>query len=151
MAISGPSIYPSIPSFPFFPVGGAAVLRDLSPRLSAAEMRRLRQQQETEAKRYQEAQDRSRELLLSKLTKDQQASYADRDGFFVLGSQGNRYWISCSTTIENVYLMDKGNTVAALCAGPSGVPRYDFWLSQKLLIESDEAAFRAVAVISRTG
>lgn len=148
MATSGLSIYPSIPPFLLYHGGATAILRDLSPRLSTAEMQRLRRQQEAEAKRHQEAQDRSRKLFLSKLTPGQRQSFEAKEGFPVLGSQGNSYWISCSSTVENVYLMERGHPVAGLCAGPLGIPRYDFWLSQKLLIESDEETFRAVAVIT---
>lgn len=95
------------------------------------------------------AELKAQELFLSKLTEEQRQSLESQNGFLVLGSQGNQYWISCSSTIENVYLMDKGHVVVSMCAGPPGVPRYDTWLSQKLLLESDEEEFCTVAVTSR--
>lgn len=88
-----------------------------------------------------QAERKARELLLSKLTTRQQEALANRKCFDVTGSEGGSYRIYCTGRTFNVV---KGGW--AYCAGPSGgLPASDFWLAQKLLIESDERQFLAVA------
>jgi len=76
------------------------------------------------------------------LTPDQRESLENRNWFDVTGSEGGSYRIYCTSCTSNVV---KGSW--SYCAGPAGdLPPSDFWLAQKLLIESDEKQFLAVAI-----
>jgi len=98
-------------------------------------------------KQRQAAEAKARELLLSRLTEEQKGTLERENWFAVRGSKGNQYTIGCMSTTENVYRTIKGRIVT-YCAGLVGVPQSDFWLAQKLLIESDEDAFLKVAIAS---
>lgn len=88
-------------------------------------------------------------LLWSMLTPHQKETFKSDQEIIVRGSKGGTYRIDCTSTAENVYRLDKdGDRVMIYCAGPPGVPASDFWLAQKLLIESDEQAFLRVAIAS---
>ncbi len=90
---------------------------------------------------------RALELLRSFLTDQQRASMDEARSFRVVGSKGRSYRLDTDSAAANVWeLDDVGLEVAKLCAHPVGVPLGDQLLAQKLLIESDEDAFRAVAV-----
>lgn len=93
------------------------------------------------------AQMRALELLRSFLTDQQKKCMDDCGSFRIVGSKGRRYRLFTGTAAANVWeLDDAGLEVAKLCAHPTGVPLGDQLLAQKILIEADEDAFRAVAV-----
>ena len=99
--------------------------------------------------RYREsikADAKARELLLSRLTPTQKASFLERNEFLVKGSEGGVYIIKCNSVSGNVTALRGPDSQERLCALPVGVPWHDVWLAQKLLLESDESAFLAKAV-----
>jgi hypothetical protein len=93
-----------------------------------------------------EAESRARNLLLSCLNPDQQEEYAVARSFTVKTKSGNHYRIQRRQTY-NVIALDKKNQMTfELCAGPvENVLLEDQMLVQKLLLETDEAGFLALA------
>lgn len=130
MTLPGPAIYPGIPAFPPYFRSG-----------SYAHSLRLRQQEEEYRKR-EEANARAEKLFLSRLTPLQLQEFQRSKEFPVQGGKGTWYRINCTKFSGNVQRVSDG---IRFCAGPFGLPAYDFWLAQKLLIESDEDAFLKVA------
>ena len=104
--------------------------------------------QEKEREERRVAVKKAEALFLSCLTEKQKEQFAENKTFKVTGSGGkNRYLIDCGSMIENVYLTKWGKPVIAYCAGPWMTNiSWDFHLAQKLILESDEAAFLKVAV-----
>lgn len=93
-----------------------------------------------------EAENRARDLLLSCLTPAQQEEYTATRSFTVKVKSGNRYRIEQHRNYNVIRLDKKGQVVSELCAGPvEEVPLEDQMLAQKLLLETDEAEFLAVA------
>lgn len=86
---------------------------------------------------------RARNLLLAHLSPAQRDSLA-RLGHFDVQVEGRTYRIRQGTH-GNVRLLDAGREVRSFCAQPDGVPAEDAMLAQKLMIETDEAAFLRVA------
>ncbi len=116
-------------------------------RQQAAEYR----ERETQRVREQEqVKIRATELLRDHLTRHQKRQLDQNGHFTVLGSEGRRYRIERNTH-GNVYcLRRKGNRwepTENLCIQPGGVPAEDSHLAQKLMIETDEKAFRQIANI----
>ena len=135
--------------------GGEYYLYRLPPsreeldRLAADERRYLEARRERQEKR-KAAEKKAEMLFLSCLT-DQQRKQLDTDNSFkVIGSgKKNRYIISCSSTVENVWRTRYGKPRIMYCAAPRGTSiSWDIWLAQKLILESDEPAFLKVAVAS---
>jgi hypothetical protein len=92
------------------------------------------------------AQENARALLLSCLTPAQQEEYQASQSFTVKVPSGNRYRIEPRKNYNVVGLSRKGRPQAEYCAGPvEDVPLEDQMLAQKLLLETDEAGFLAVA------
>ena len=104
--------------------------------------------QEKEREERRVAVKKAEALFLSCLTEKQREQFSKDKTFKVTGSGGkNRYLIDCGSMIENVYLTKWGRPVIAYCAGPWRTNiSWDFHLAQKLILESDEAAFLKVAV-----
>ena len=104
--------------------------------------------QEKEREGRQAAIKKAEALFLSCLTEKQREQFSKDKTFKVTGSGGkNKYLIDCRSMVENVYLTKWGKPVIAYCAGPWRTNiSWDFHLAQKLILESDEAAFLKVAV-----
>jgi hypothetical protein len=97
-------------------------------------------------RRDPEAQQNARTLLLSCLTPAQQEEYRASQSFTVKVQSGNRYRIESRKNYNVVGLSRNGRHQAEYCAGPvEDVPIEDQMLAQKLLLETDEAGFLAVA------
>lgn len=88
---------------------------------------------------------RARELLIDSLTEEQRKQFETNNEFEVVGSRGNRYIIEGHSVVQNVRARSGPRGGRRLCAHPSGVPLEDGLLTQKLLLETDEDAFLAVA------
>lgn len=92
-----------------------------------------------------EAEARAEALLVAALTAEQRAQ-KQRDGWFLVDCKsGKRYRIDRGTHGNVKELDDAGRVVATLCAQPDRVPAPDAHLAQKLMLETDEAAFLRVA------
>ena len=143
---------PPVTNWYTFFTAGSPRLYTSSPRLYTSAYQRQqekeREQQEKERENRRVAVKKAEALFLSCLTEKQKEQFAEDKTFKVTGSGGkNRYLIDCSSMIENVYLTKWGKPVIAYCAGPWRTNiSWDFHLAQKLILESDEAAFLKVAV-----
>lgn len=120
--------------------------------MEAAERRRIehREQIAAAAKAAEEADARAMALFLEMLTPDQRADYDGDKHIEVIGSRGRRYWILCRNSMSGnvLWMFDDDSTAfrATLCCHPSErVPLADAWLAQKLMLETDEDAFTALA------
>jgi hypothetical protein len=100
----------------------------------------------------EEAEKRSRDVLLACLSPEQMKQFDRFDRFEVVAYSGNRYHILPKKDY-NVRLLDEaGNETAALCAGPDDHPPIcDQMLAQKLWLEADEEGFLKVANKSSIG
>ena len=113
---------------------------------AAAEARRKWEAEIAEANRLrEEAEIRAEKLLLENLTLRQKEDYVKTKSFVVDGSR-YRYRIRHGRS-GNVDVIDrKGMIVNRLCAHPVDlVPNPDTMLAQKLMLETDEAAFERIA------
>jgi len=99
------------------------------------------------------AREKAAGLLEEHLTEEQVAHLRARDCFYLetLGQDGkkNRYRIDRGTHGNVKRVDEKGSILESLCIQPGGVPTEDAMLAQKLWLETDEAAFRKVANITR--
>lgn len=93
-----------------------------------------------------EAKQKAAAILDRHLTEDQRAQLA-RDRFFVVrGSKGRNYRINHGRARNVVEVDAEGKAVAHLCAHPGiACPDEDTMLAQKLMLETDEDSFLAVA------
>ena len=108
---------------------------------------RRRAEQESQKKR-KAATKAARELLRECLSPEQRLEHEERNRFHLVSSDGNRYRINCSRNQENVQkLSPAGKRIEVLCANACEVPLCDNALAQKLMLETDEQAFRRVANI----
>lgn len=89
------------------------------------------------------AQARARALLMTSLTPAQRESL-EKFRFFDIEISGKTYRIHQGTH-GNVRQVENGREVVTFCAQPEGVPTEDAMLAQKLMLETDEAAFLRVA------
>lgn len=122
------------------------------------EMVAERERRAAEARRVQAAAERERavaeeratQLLVSVLSEEQRRDFAAYGHFFVDAPSGRRYRIDKGRS-GNVKVVDKaGQWSESLCIHQQDyVPVPDTMLMQKLLIETAEAEFRAVANITR--
>ena len=92
------------------------------------------------------AQAVAKGLLLDCLDKEQAEEFQRRTYFHVMGSKGTRFQVRRGRT-GNVGCYKNGRLEPLkFCAHPTDhVPDYDTMLAQKLMIETDEDAFRALA------
>lgn len=112
----------------------------LEPRI-----REINEQSQRAAKAAAEAVDRARRLLVSALSKEQRAQF-ERDGYFVVHGRSARYRIRQARS-ANIDVIDrKGFVSHRLCAHTvDWIPDFDTMLTQKLMLEHDEADFLGVA------
>lgn len=101
-----------------------------------------RQMEEQRAKIF-EAQKRARALLMTNLSPAQRESL-EKYRFFDIGIEGKTYRIHQGTH-GNVRQVENGREIVTFCAQPDDVPTEDAMLAQKLMLETDEAAFLRVA------
>lgn len=93
---------------------------------------------------------RSEALLRKHLNQEQQKQYDRRKWFVVFGAE-DRYAITSESVINITVVGRDGFSKAKLCSGFSDkLPAADVMLSQKLAIETDEAAFLSIAHIHGT-
>lgn len=140
MALGGPNIYPS--SGAWLGVSRFGNMYSIATEFSPEQEEWYRREQEERLRKRQEANLRAEQLFLSRLTPFQLREFQHSKEFPVRGSRGTRYRINCTHCSGNVERVSDG---IRFCAGPFGLPGYDFWLAQKLLIEADEDAFLKVA------
>lgn len=88
---------------------------------------------------------KARELLIGALSEEQRKEYERNNQFEVIGSKGGRYIIEGHSMVQNVRARSGLRAGRRLCAHPTRVPLEDGLLTQKLLLETDEEAFLAVA------
>lgn len=118
--------------------------------LSAETKRRLKREQaemdkaaKLRREKNEEAKRKARALLTAQLTPQQRDSL-ERLGYFDVDIAGKQYRIRQGTH-GNVRLLEAGKETVSFCAQPNGVPAEDAMLAQKLMLETDEAAFLRVA------
>jgi len=99
-----------------------------------------------EAEERKEARERARALLAEHLTARQRRELRDQGWFSLRSSRGGVYRI-CQGQVQNVLAEVDGRVARRYCAHPQAVrvPDEDAMLAQKLMLESDEDAFLAVA------
>ena len=97
---------------------------------------------------HREANQHARALLLSTLTDEQRHQYETESWFEVESRKfpGRRYRLHPVPSI-NIDIIQDGDRISRLCAGPRGVPVADVQLTQKLMLEADEEAFLRIAVV----
>ena len=105
---------------------------------------------EQRRREQQEAQERAERLLRECLDAIQQAALDAERAFLVEVKSGRRYRIKRGQA-GNVFELDQaGREVSRFCIHPTEfVPDPDVMLAQKLLLETDEAAFRRIANVTR--
>ncbi len=91
-----------------------------------------------------EVELRARNLLLSCLTPEQRAMYEKEFKFRVVSNLGNVFELH-RKRMHGVFKLDmQGNRIEEWCVTPHGrIPVDDILLSQKLMLETDEAALRS--------
>jgi hypothetical protein len=109
----------------------------------AAHDEQLRQYTREKRAKEEESRKRARALLMQSLTRDQQRSLEERS-YFDLNVGGKHYRIRQGTH-GNVRLVQGEQETVSYCAQPDDVPAEDAMLAQKLMLETDEAAFLRVA------
>jgi hypothetical protein len=92
-------------------------------------------------------EERARDLLLANLTPEQIDDFLKRGGFYVTASSGQRYLIMRNRNYN--VLLGGRYKATAYCAFPMGLPLDDQLLAQKLLLETNEMAFRKIAFSRR--
>lgn len=96
------------------------------------------------------AVQRARELLYEHLDEEQEASYRENLYFETVGSNGTRYRIEWGYAGNVLALNESGRPWRRYCCHPSGYANEDTLLTQKLLLETDEDSFLAIANIDTT-
>jgi hypothetical protein len=96
------------------------------------------------------AEQRALDLLREWLSPEQRTQF-DRHGHFeVTGSCGNRYRIRYNRVVNIDELDQRGAHMASWCFGPEeALPTGDVMLAQKIALETDEDATRAIAIRHR--
>ena len=88
------------------------------------------------------AHKRSKELLRLVLSEEQFTSFIEVGHFLVIGGATGRTYRIVRGKAFNIHLLENGQLLRRYCAGPAGVPGYDFIVGQKLWLESpDELDF----------
>jgi len=92
------------------------------------------------------AEEKSKALLQSQLDEEEKKRLDELQHFFVRSQHNKKYKIE-KGRYENVVLLgEDGIPIASYCIHPwESVPDYDTMLSQKLMLETDEAGFLRIA------
>lgn len=88
------------------------------------------------------AAEKSKQLLISKLTPAQREEFQATNGFAVALRDGRRMRIEKKNTFN---VTDLGTGVKYCTQSATAVPIYDLMLAQKLMLEADPDSFFAVA------
>lgn len=109
-----------------------------------------RQRIERQQKRREEANERAKQLLISRLTPRQREFYYATKSIYVMGSMGNMYEIECGNRVmHNVFRLDNNfNRVEELCSmldARANCPSHDHFFAQMLTLQTDEEGFRRIA------
>jgi hypothetical protein len=91
------------------------------------------------------AAERSRELLVACLNEAQRAEFEHEHSFRVRGQSGRCYRIAFGTVANIEVLGENGEVAYRLCAGPVQLPTPAVMLAQKLMLETRESEFLALA------
>ena len=94
------------------------------------------------------AERRATELLMSVLEPAQRDMFRKEKTIIVVAASGTQYRIGLGTVNNIMELNPDGTPKLRLCVHPVGVPLADVLVTQKLLLETDEAEFRRMANIS---
>lgn len=93
-----------------------------------------------------EADQRAHALLLRFLTPVQRKQFQEAGWFEVTGSAGVRYRIQTGTHRYVCWMAGGSDRVFSVLGGwLRGVPEFDCMLAQKMILETDEPFFRAIA------
>lgn len=95
------------------------------------------------------AHRRSLDLLLRSLNPAQRAEFNRSGAFTVFGKSGRCYRITYGSASNVEVLTRTGKIDHRLCAAPVGVPTPAVMLTQKLMLETQEAEFLRIAVKHR--
>lgn len=121
------------------------VNRVYTPPVETEEQRRLRREAVKRAEKQraelEAAEARAKELLLSMLTEEQRHHLHREGRFKVCGNKGGEYEI----TIGYAGNIRRGRHRYCGHLSDGRIPTYDHMLAQKLMIETDEEAFLALA------
>lgn len=126
---------------------------ELIPEELAAQQERIEAAAEkwriAEAKRKrkrQEARKKAKALLVAELTEQQRDQLNEMAAFLVETEEGRRYRIKNGWSGNVEELDEDGRVIARYCIHPRlSVPHEDNMLAQKLMLETDEAAFQRIA------
>ena len=100
-------------------------------------------QQAKQAEESKAAKECAERLLVEHLSQAQRAAY-ERDRFFEVVAAKSRYRIYHDGSVRR--LGEDGREVASYCIHPDeAIPAGDLALAKKLLLETDEVAFRRIA------
>lgn len=104
-----------------------------------------------EQRREQEAARAvAQDLLLSLLTEEQREDFERLRRFSVVGADGHLYRIYRNGKSGNVRRIEGGHEVEQFCIHDyDGLPDEDTYVAQMLLLQTDPAAFRRIANVSR--
>ena len=91
------------------------------------------------------ASQRAHALLLECLTPAQRRDFERTRGFVVQGASGRLYRIGFGTVANIEVLGERGEVAYRLCARPDDLPTAAVMLAQKLMLETREAEFLALA------
>lgn len=91
------------------------------------------------------ARERSGVLLVASLNTEQRLQLARTRGFTVRAPSGRRYRIGFGTVANIEAVGEDGEPYYRLCAGPLALPTPTVMLAQKLMLETREAEFLAIA------
>jgi hypothetical protein len=129
--------------------------RRLTPEEQEAENRRItehRRRMQAESREWErvrvEANHRAEMLLAENLNDEQAEQYVRNKAFRVRGSRGGVYSIHHGVAFE-VDPNDPEYTTHSICIHGTGVPEPDNMLAKKLMIETDEEAFRRIGNFAR--
>lgn len=101
-----------------------------------------------EAERQRIAAERADELLREHLDHQQRDELEKAKRFHVVSQKGKRFRIDRGSHGNVFELDDKERPSRRFCIQPPGVPHGDAMLAQKLLLETDEDAFRRIANVT---
>lgn len=133
------------------PYPAPVVLTEQQEQERTQERRRADERWRNKQRERAAAAKRAERLLLATLNKDQRATW-ERDRTFVVSSADGerRYLIGPGITGNVARLGADGQPDARYCIHPrESLPEADVHLAQKLMLETDEAAFERIANVTQ--
>lgn len=121
--------------------------------VETAEQKAIREEQQKRYREEQAERERQRKLAAEKAEKllkdwldEQQLKEFEKERqFHVISAEGKRFRLKFGTHGNVEELDERGKAVARYCIQPDAVPTGDAVLAQKLMLETDEKAFRKIA------